>query len=51
MFVKKTKGRVFGAEFTAAERKAMEMAGMPNRETSIYKMVYNCLMKLLPERK
>lgn len=25
MFVKKTKGRVFGAEFTAAERKAMEM--------------------------
>ena len=36
---------------TEKQRKAMKMAGMPNRETSIYKMVYNCLMKLLPERK
>ena len=36
---------------TEKQLQAMEMAGVTQSETSIYKMVYECMVRLLPDRK
>ena len=35
---------------TKKQLEAMEMAGVANQEATIYEMVYNCLVKILPEQ-